>query len=240
VSENNHVIDLLPAYVLNALDPAEAVQVEAHLEECVECREEMESFQLIAGDLALAVPSRQPPAGLREHILNQVQGGLPAPLEAGTTAGSFDRLKNWLYRLAPAWGLVSLALVIFLVASNLSLRQQLGQPKSMGEFRVIAMLPTDRAPDASGVLVISGDGMDGTLVVENLPDLEKAYQYQLWLIRDGQRTSGGVFSIEADGYGYLVVTSHGSLLGYDAFGVTIEPYGGSLGPTGDKVMGGEL
>lgn len=238
--ENYHVIDLLPAYVLNSLDPAETTQVEGHLVACAECREELKAFQLIAGDLALAITPRQPPAGLRNRILQSALGDTAASHEVITLGGRIGSLKNWFIRLAPAWGLVSLALLIILMVSNLNLRQQLQQPKTAGEFRVIAMAPTDNAPNASGVLVISGDGMDGTLVVENLPNLGESYQYQVWLIRDEQRTSGGVFSIEQDGYGYLVVTSPASLLSYDSVGVTIEPYGGSPGPTGDKVMGGEL
>jgi anti-sigma-K factor RskA len=93
-----------------------------------------------------------------------------------------------------------------------------------------------------GVLVISESGMDGTLVVRPPAEFGGAYQYQLWLIRGGQRTSGGVFSIrdEKDGYGYLVVQAPDSLLSYDSFGVTIEPHGGSPGPTGNKVMGSDL
>ena len=238
--DNNHVIDLLPAYVLNALDPAEAAQVEAHLRVCSGCQEELEGYQRIAGDLALAVTLRQPPLELRERILQKSKGSTAAQMEEKSITSGLSGLKNWFNRLAPAWGVVSLALVIVLVVSNILQRQQLQQAHMIGEFRVIAMLSTDNAPEASGVLVISGDGMDGTLVVENLPGLAETYQYQLWLIRDGQRTSGGVFSLEDNGYGYLVVTSPTSLLTYDSFGVTIEPYGGSPGPTGDKVMGGEL
>jgi hypothetical protein len=35
--------------------------------------------------------------------------------------------------------------------------------------------------------------MEGTLVVEHLPELGEAFQYQLWFIWNGKRTSGGVF-----------------------------------------------
>ena len=69
--------------------------------------------------------------------------------------------------------------------------------------------------------------------------LDDAQQYQLWLIRDGERTSGGVFSVSQSGYTAMQVYSREPLASFDAFGITIEPYGGSPGPTGDKVLGGD-
>ena len=60
------------------------------------------------------------------------------------------------------------------------------------------------------------------------------------IIRDGQRASGGVFAVNDEGYGVLEVSSPDPLASYSAFGVTIEPEGGSPGPTGDKVLDGGL
>jgi anti-sigma-K factor RskA len=59
----------------------------------------------------------------------------------------------------------------------------------------------------------------------------------LWLIQDGERTDGGVFSVNPEGYGSLWVEVPQSLSSFTAFGVSIEPSGGSPGPTGDKVLG---
>jgi anti-sigma-K factor RskA len=49
-----------------------------------------------------------------------------------------------------------------------------------------------------------------------------------------------VFSVDEEGYANLSIKSEMPLSGYDRFGITIEPFGGSLGPTGDKVLGGDL
>jgi anti-sigma-K factor RskA len=110
----------------------------------------------------------------------------------------------------------------------------------------VALAGTDAAPGASGVLVISQDGSSGTLVADGLPVLEAGKQYQLWLIHDGQRDSGGVFSVSPaqaagvtpDSYAVMAVQSARPLTDYTGFGVTIEPAGGSPGPTGQKVLGG--
>ena len=84
------------------------------------------------------------------------------------------------------------------------------------------------------------DGDHGTLVVDSLAPLGQDQQYQLWLIQDGERTDGGVFSVNPEGYGSLWVETPQPLSSYSAFGITIEPAGGSPGPTGDKVLGSAL
>ena len=99
---------------------------------------------------------------------------------------------------------------------------------------------TEITPNATGLLIISRDGEHGALVVDGLPDLSEAQEYQLWLIRDGQRTSGGTFFLNKTGYGILWVRSPEPLDSFSGFGITIEPEGGSPDPTGDKVLGGGL
>jgi anti-sigma-K factor RskA len=80
----------------------------------------------------------------------------------------------------------------------------------------------------------------GSLAVTHAPLLTEDQQYQIWLIQDGVRTSGGVFSVNEDGYGNLMVSAEQPLDSFQSFGVTIEPLGGSPQPTGEKILGGEL
>jgi anti-sigma-K factor RskA len=143
---------------------------------------------------------------------------------------------------APAWGIASLLLIFILGLSNLFLWGRLNEIERVSQS-VILSIPlqgTDATPQAVGMLVVSQDGEHGTLVVDGLPALDEMSQYQLWLIRDEQRTNGGIFSVDEEGYGNLWVSSPEPLLSYSAFGITVEPAGGSPGPTGVKVLGGEL
>ena len=96
------------------------------------------------------------------------------------------------------------------------------------------------APEASGIIYNSADGRNGTVIVDRLPQLGPDQQYQLWLIQHGQRTSGAVFSVDADGYRGLQIASPIPLQDYSAFGITIEPAGGSPSPTGQRVLGYNL
>ena len=239
-----HVIDLIPSYVLGCLDPDEASQVEAHLAGCDICRDELNSYRATAAQLALAAPRVEPPAQLRASILRSVKpvpGRVPV-----STPGFATRLLRWLQQSGPVWALATLVLVVVLITGGLVLSNQARSPQ-VGEFRMVAMVAPpasagvapDTAPGANGVMVISQDGSSGTLVVDGLPALEAGKQYQLWLIRDGQRASGGVFSVAPDGYGIMAVQSTRPLTDYSSFGITIEPAGGSPGPTGQKVLGGK-
>jgi anti-sigma-K factor RskA len=78
------------------------------------------------------------------------------------------------------------------------------------------------------------------LVVNGLDVLPLDKQYQLWLAVGDRRDSGGVFSVSRSGYGALEISAPQPLREYARVGITIEPSGGSPGPTGDRVLGGDL
>lgn len=229
-----HVIDLIPAYALGALDAEEEPQVVAHLEACASCREELLAYRLVVDELALATPPRQPPPHIKRQILQRIHQPAVSTSKQNWLSQFFQNLP----RLSPTWGILSLVLILFLAGGNFFLFQQLRQ--SQDEWRTVKLSGTDSAPHATGLLVVSHDGAFGTLVVDGLPPLDASMQYQLWLIKDGQRTSGGLFSVDTQGYSSLWVKSARPLDTYQGFGVTIEPQGGSPGPTGAKVLGGQF
>jgi anti-sigma-K factor RskA len=242
MSVEPHVNELLPAYALDCLDEGEMEQVTRHLAQCAQCRAELGVYQEVAALLPFGGELVDPPPDLKTRLMAQVQSKsrtIPQPEPSSTW---IDRLLQWTRRSAPLWGTVSLALVILLGISNLLLWGQVRQMKSVqpSQMQFVRMSGTDAAPTAQGVIVISTDGDHGTLVVDNLPPLQAGKQYQLWLIDDGKRIDGGVFSVDQDGYGSLWVNSPRPLVTYASFGVTIEPQGGSPGPTGQKVLGGGL
>lgn len=241
MNSEEHIFNLIPAYALGSLDEEEKIIVETHMADCETCRSELESYSRVVDDLPLAVKTRQAPGDLKASIFKQLgedrQSADPQPAESW-----FDRLKSTFLSTAPVWGAASLVLVIVLLFSNLFLLNNLQDVETVRqtELTTVAMVATDYTPEATGTLVISMDGEYGVLVVDALPILDESQQYQLWLIYDGQRASGGVFSVNDEGYGSLSVSSEKPLSSYPAFGITIEPAGGSPGPTGEKVLGGEL
>jgi len=232
--EELHVLDSLPAYALGSLDASETKVVAQHLAGCHICRSELQVFQEIAGQIALAAPQAELTRDLkprlmeRIHSLNQQQA----------------RPKPWLTgRLIPIGTMASLLLIGVLTVSNLVLWQRLDQLDVLAGplgMRAIALQNTDAAPTASGFVIVSADGEDGVLVVDELPELDAQREYQLWLVRNGTPTSGAVFAVDESGYRGMRIEAPQSLLMYSSVLVTIEPVGGSVEPYGEHVLAGSL
>jgi anti-sigma-K factor RskA len=238
-----HVTDQIPAYALDCLDEQEAFQVEAHLTVCAACRAELEAYKATAAYLGLVAPQVQPPLRLKASILRRVKESQTAQVQAPQKVGAPEfwmRVYRWMMNSGPILVGVSLLLIIALAATNIGLYRQVQALRQSSEFHLVALKGTNTAPGASGIMVISQEGMAGTLIVDGLPTLSQAHQYQLWLMKDGKRTSGGLFYVGQGGYGILAIQSVGSLLNFSSFGITVEPTGGSPGPTGTKVLGGNL
>jgi len=236
MSDDKHVLELIPAYALGCLDDDEVEPFTTHLADCPACQAELVSYRQVVGELAYSVPEAAPPPGLRDRLLETVQSASTA----SSSHSWWQALVNLLRRPVPAWSLVvALALLLILGVWLIALTLSATGPQT--SMQTITLLGTEAAPEAQALLVIGSAGNEGGLLVEDLPVLDHYHQYQLWLIdRDGQRTSGAVFSVDYDGYGTATVDSPRPLTSYVAFGVTIEPTGGSPGPTGQKVLGGEF
>ncbi len=244
MSIEEHVLDLLPLYALDCLDEVEIIRVSEHLALCPACQAEWRAYRATVDQLALAGPEEAPSPELKARLMSRVQPS-DQSMTPQTTPSWWNSLHIFMGRFGPGLVAAGLALILLLGLSNFWLWQQLNQLEAaqseLAVMRTVPLAGTELIPLANGLVVISVDGEHGTLVVDGLPPLDEAHQYQLWLIEDdGQRQSGGVFSVDQEGYGALWVSSRSPLSDYTAVGITIEPTGGSPGPTGDKVMGGAL
>jgi anti-sigma-K factor RskA len=233
-----HVDDLLPAYALDSLDQEETLRVTQHLASCPACREALHAYQNVVEALPLGVPVTEPPPALRHKILNQ--------LETKKSQPSKIPPQNWIARFrdlfssTPAWGWVGVTLILILGVSNILLWQQLDRRPNPATFNVFTLQGTENQPEAEGILILEKEGNLGTLIVNELHPLDESQQYQLWLIAGEDRTSGGVFSVTERGYGRVYISLPEPLSSYSGLGITIEPAGGSPGPTGTKVLGMDL
>jgi len=238
MSDELHVTDLLPAFALDILTEEETAQVGEHLATCRVCQAELRAYQKVADELPLALTPTAPPPKLKDQLMRDIHSR-QQPVKASSRPAPWQPLLGLLKRSAPAWGL---ALIVLLALGNWLLWNRLNQVNSRNPtpLRVVALLNTKDAPLARGTLIISQDGGYGTLVVDNLLVLGEDHQYQLWLIHDGKRDSGGVFSVNSDGYASLQIDAPQPLIQYQAIGITVEPAGGSPGPTGVKVLGGNF
>lgn len=236
MSSETHVTEQLAAYALNLLADDEAAQVAAHLATCAACQAELDAYQEVTSLLTLATPTVLPPANLKTRLMQEIKANDDVQETAvSTNPRQPINWRGW-FRKRPLWQpALALALIILLI-SNFQLRQQLDDTRTPANFGTVT-LSSETSAEATGLIIISGDGEYGTLVVQNLPQLPETQAYQLWLIKDGQRTSGGLFNVSEDGYLARIIYSPEPLAHYPNFGITIEPAEGSPGPTGNKVLG---
>ena len=238
--QHTHILDLLPAYAIGGLDPDELQRVEEHLLSCSICRNELSAYQAVADELSLAVPMATPSVKLKVRLLQRLQSARP---QVKAQVSHPMPARPFWERVLPAWGLASLVLILGLAAMSFILWQRVNNLEfatAPGGMRAVPLSATNAAPGATGFVLISADGDDGALVVDGLPPLGEHEEYQLWLIHDGERTSGAVFSTDERSYAGTRIRATRSLLAYSAVDITIEPAGGSAQPTGRQVLSGPL
>lgn len=75
-----NVRELLPALSLDALDGGVPVRLATHLARCVNCSSELNAYQAVIAQLALAFPQCEPPAGLKQRVLTAAARSRRAPV----------------------------------------------------------------------------------------------------------------------------------------------------------------
>jgi anti-sigma-K factor RskA len=238
MKQDVHITELLPEYALNCLDAEEAAMVAEHLIVCEQCREEFEAFQTVTDQLAFAVPEVQPSPKLKTRILKNIQPEKRSVQEKAFFRDWWQRFSAFFRPIAPVWGVASAVVIVVLGISTLMFWQRINSLEQFyhtQDFQLVKLECTHVVPEATGQIVISKDGEVGMLAVAHLPVLEPGYTYQVWLIQNGQRTNGGTFLVNQQGYGMLNVVSPQSLLDCHV-SITVEPAQGSIEPTGKTVL----
>src|SRR5262249_48914111 len=127
VTDSNHKrrSDDLAAYLLGALDPAEAAELERHIEGCDRCRAELRWLEPAAQVLPEEVERIEPSAELRLRILEEARADA-GRIASGPTvreAAFRQRAAAWLrgsgpgpIGLRPLAALTALALIILVAA----------------------------------------------------------------------------------------------------------------------------
>jgi anti-sigma-K factor RskA len=255
--DRNTLLDLIPAYAIGALDPDERAEVEAFLTADAEARELLAEYQALSDSLILTTPVKRAPSHLNADLRQRLAASRPisaAPASTRTTptapipiAKPVRRTQTWTpYVLAAA------AAFAIVVATILLLRPKTPptDPAQRYEWIIaqagaqrIPLAPTEPGPDMAGELVLTADGQYGVIKVWGLPPIQGDQTFQLWLIDDSGAHSGGLLEFaqpQGPNYISLPIPSEKAADDYDAFGLSIEPEGGSPdpnGPTGDRVFG---
>lgn len=213
--------ELLGPYLLRQLTAEEEHELEHHLEECSDCRDELERVRqthILLRELAASVP----PAELKARTMARARGG--------STTRSGVRWKVWV----PAAAALLLAAIL-----GIGFFQAIVGDSSAG----VPLTATDLAPDASGELLGEkvGENIQFELEVRGLPKLRKDEYYEMWYAKEnGERISCGTFRAQPEGRTAVNLTAPVNAASYPIIEVTREPDDGDPGTSGKEVLVGDL
>ena len=246
--ERERLEELLAGRALDSLDAEEQAELETELAQQPELAEELDELREAAALVGMGVTPSSP----SEETCRKVMA-----MAASTRTGESRRRWPTLFgRIqAPALAIMAAAIAVllfFVIGTGTkvdSLQEQVadlnGLSKRQGESlqalanwgdRGIRLIGTEKAPDAYGYLLVTAADDMGVLVITDLPPLAPGQVFQLWLSKAEGRVNGGVLEPTGGNYEILVVRSAEPLSGFRGFGMTIEPAGGSDGPTGSRVL----
>jgi anti-sigma-K factor RskA len=211
------------AYVLGALEPAEAEAYSRHLATCVVCRDEVATFQHTANALAMAPPQHAAPRGLKRRVMRAVR---ESDAEAQGSAARRPRRSGWMARPAIA-AVAALAVVVVVVGAIIV--------SSGGSSGTRTIAATVTGSPGSAQLSVSGGR--GELVVRGFPQPAAGHIYEVWKLHDGAKVPSPtrtLFSVNSSGAADVGVP--GDLNGVTKVLVSQEPAGGSLVPTTTPVI----
>jgi anti-sigma-K factor RskA len=234
------------AYALDAVDDLERAAFERHIRECDACALEVLELRETVARLA-DTAAVEPPESLRSSVLTAVSR-TPQSRPARTARGQAGAVGRW-RRFAAA------AVAAGVLAAGVGVGTWVVAERNVDDARRVATAARERTAAIERVLaagdvrVVSAPARDGGVVnvaisasqgaavavLGGLPELGAGRIYQLWMVPQSgapDATSAGTMAVGQTTGSQLL-----SLGDAVAFGVSIEPEGGSARPTPDAIVG---
>ena len=233
--------EMIPARALSALDATEERALNEHLENCSECRLELEEWQATAANLAVVADPIEPSPKVRERILSEVRKELAAPEVIPFRSTSRNIWRSFGSLGAMAAVVLFTALIVGLVVlwrENRAIKEDLAQSN---EFVQLATTPGAKVSKLQGIDLGSGAtaslAYDKTghamLIADKLPSVPPGKAYQLWfIVGKNPPMPGKTFSPDDAGKGMLKDQMPKEAMDSAIFAITVEPQGGVDAPTG--------
>jgi anti-sigma-K factor RskA len=237
------------SYVLNALDPSELEEFEAHLAVCPTCSQEVVEFCETAAELSLLASATPPPA-LKGSVMAAISGVRVLPPEvpeaepeptaapAAARVAPVDELAvRRQQRRARILALAVAAVTVVALSLggwvfSLVQQQQAQVAASNLETQLysapdVVIKPVTLANGAKASFVASKSLNRALFTSSDLPAVGDNSTYELWTLRSGDPTPDNLLS---GGTGVKQWFS-GDIANSDQLAISIEPAGGSSTPT---------
>ncbi len=254
----------LALHALGSLQGDERVALENHLEECANCRLELDQLRGDMALMALSAAGPRPPARSKQRLMSAIAN--EPRISARATV--LPARRSW-WRTATLGVTAAAALLILLLvrqdtnlihqAQNLaqqvaslqndSLTQQAELAKARQivsaltspDAQRITLVAAKNPPQPQGKAIYVRDHSSLIFLASNLPQLPAEKIYELWLIpQSGAPIAAGLF--KPDSHGSATVVNPPLPAGVEAktFVVTLEPEAGSHeAPRGTPVIAGQ-
>ena len=233
--------EMIPARALSALDAAEERALNEHLENCSECRKELEEWQATAATLAVVADPVEPSPKVRERILNEVRQDLSTAEVVPFRSTSRNIWRSFGSLGAMAAVVLFTALIVGLVVlwrenrainDELAVKNQFVEVATTPGARVSELKGIDLGSGATATLAYDRSGR-AILIADKLPSVPQGKAYQLWfIVGKNPPMPGKTFSPDDAGKGVLKDEMPKEALDSPIFAITLEPQGGVSAPTG--------
>ena len=233
--------EMIPARALSALDAAEARALNEHLDNCSECRKELEEWEATAAALAVAADPAEPSPKVREQILKEIQNDRETP--------RVIPFRSTPRNVWSAFGLLgAIAAVVLFSVLLIGLAVQWRQNRIMKdeltrskEFLELVTTPGAKVTDLKGMDLAAGataklaydQSGHAMLMADKLPTVPQGKAYQLWfIVGKNPPMPGKTFVPDKQGKGMLKDQMPAAAVGSAIFAITMEPAEGVAAPTG--------
>jgi anti-sigma-K factor RskA len=232
--------EMIPARALSALDAAEAQALNEHLENCAECRKELEEWQSTAATLSLSADPVEPSPAVRERILGEVRNDLASPQVLPFRSTPRNIWSSFGSLGAMAAVVVLTALIVGLVVlwrQNQLMQDEMARSREFVELvttpgaRVTELKGIDLGAGATASLAYDQNG-HAMLMANKLASPPQGKAYQLWFIVGNKPPMPGkTFTPDNTGKGMLKDQMPREAMDSAIFAITMEPESGSSAPT---------
>lgn len=249
----DELLQLIPVYVVGALLDDERSQVEALLADDLEAQRIEADYRDISVLLPLSVKHQPAPADLKSKLFQRIHEDSIAEPQAEATPPETLRVlpprkekrkgnPRQRYILPLVAGLVVVMVGMIFV---LTTRDESASPQTIfrnlyqeaDTEKVYVSISDDSS--TKGTLLISNDGEDAVLRVEELPSIATDQIFQLWMVDADGPMSGGIYQADERSQLYVVIPTEHPVYHYVRFGLSIEPEGGSPlinAPSGERIF----
>ena len=229
--------EMIPARALSALDATEERALNEHLENCSECRKELEDWQATAAALSLTSDPAEPSPQVRERILSEVR----KDLSSSENVVPFKKPARNIWSSFGALGAIAAVVAFAALSIGLAVlwrqNQRLARDSEFVEIvntpgaKVSELKGADPGLSATAKLAYDRTGR-AILMASKLPSVPQGKAYQLWFIVGNKPPMPGkTFVPDSGGNAVLKDEMPREAVDANVFAITVEPASGSSAPT---------